>query len=112
MKEEHDSIREGMNDKNYGKQLAMCGFPARTQGTNNNTCMDVFRYSPGYFPPLFLWMKQIMRRIRIRRAMAHMRPMNHPCVAISTCRLATAGTGESNTLCDQAAFSQWESGDH
>jgi len=48
-------------------------------------------YPPGYFPPLFLWMKQMMRRIRMSRAMAHMRPMNHPWVAMSTCLLATAG---------------------
>lgn len=48
-------------------------------------------HSPGYFPPLFRWMKQMMSRIKMSRAMAHMRPMNHPWVAMSTCLLATAG---------------------
>lgn len=35
-------------------------------------------------------MKQIISRIKMSRAMAHMRPMNHPWVAMSTCLLATA----------------------
>ena len=45
---------------------------------------------PGYLPPLFLLMKHTMRRTRMRRAMAHISPMNHPWVAMSTCRLGTA----------------------
>lgn len=63
--------------------------------------------SPGYFPPLFLWMKQIMRRIRMSRAMAHMRPMNHPWVAMSTCRLVTAGQRwRDNAIFANAIFLQ------
>lgn len=55
--------------------------------------------SPGYFPPLFLWMKQMMRRIKMSSAIAHIRPMNHPCVAMSTCLLATAGgEGEEDSV--------------
>lgn len=48
---------------------------------------------PGYLPPLFLLMKHTMRRTKIRRAMAHIRPINHPWVAMSTWRLGTAGDG-------------------
>lgn len=48
-------------------------------------------FLPGYLPPLFLLMKQTISKIKIRRATAHIRPMNQPCVAISTCRLAIAG---------------------
>lgn len=33
---------------------------------------------PGYFPPLFLLMKHTMRRTKMRSAMAHISPMNHP----------------------------------
>lgn len=35
-------------------------------------------------------MKHTMRRTKMRRAMAHISPMNHPWVAMSTCRLGTA----------------------
>lgn len=49
---------------------------------------------PGYLPPLFLLMKQIMRRTKMRRAMAHIRPINHPWVAMSTWRLGTAADGD------------------
>lgn len=49
---------------------------------------------PGYLPPLFLLMKQTMRSTRISRAMAHISPMNQPCVAMSICRLGTAGNAE------------------
>lgn len=45
---------------------------------------------PGYLPPLFLLMKHTMRRTKMRRAMAHINPINHPWVAMSTCRLGTA----------------------
>lgn len=54
-------------------------------------------YLPGYLPPLFLWMKQMIRRIKMSNAMAHIRPMNHPWVAISTCLLATA-SGERGRI--------------
>lgn len=70
---------------------------------NIRTIKDLYQcqlclHSPGYFPPLFRWMKQIISRIKMSRAMAHMRPMNHPWVAMSTCLLATAGQGgESET---------------
>lgn len=46
---------------------------------------------PGYLPPLFLLMKHTMRRTKMRRAMAHISPINQPWVAMSTCRLGTAG---------------------
>lgn len=45
---------------------------------------------PGYLPPLFLLMKHTMRRTKMRRAMAHISPINQPWVAMSTCRLGTA----------------------
>lgn len=41
-------------------------------------------FIPGYFPPLLLLIKQTMSRMRMRSAMAHMSPMNQPCVAMST----------------------------
>lgn len=53
---------------------------------------------PGYLPPLFLLMKHTMSRTRMRRAMAHMRPMNQPCVAMSTCLLAMAVEVNSTQL--------------
>lgn len=34
----------------------------------------------------------------MRRAMAHMRPMNQPCVAMSTCLLAMAVEGNDTQL--------------
>lgn len=49
------------------------------------------RALPGYLPPLFLLMKHTMSRTKMRSAMAHISPMNHPWVAMSTCRLAAAG---------------------
>lgn len=49
---------------------------------------------PGYLPPLFLLMKHTMRRTKMRRAMAHISPINQPWVAMSTCRLGTAGHTE------------------
>lgn len=48
---------------------------------------------PGYLPPLFLLMKHTIRSTKMRRAMAHIRPINHPWVAMSTWRLGTAGDG-------------------
>lgn len=45
---------------------------------------------PGYLPPLFLLMKHTMRSTKMRRAMAHISPINQPWVAMSTCRLGAA----------------------
>lgn len=36
------------------------------------------RAQPGYLPPLFLLMKHTMSRTKMRSAMAHISPMNHP----------------------------------
>lgn len=60
---------------------------------------------PGYLPPLFLLMKQTISKIKMRRATAHIRPMNQPWVAISTCRLAIA-TKQSNGLSGNRLTSQ------
>lgn len=46
---------------------------------------------PGYLPPLFLLMKHTMSKTKMRRAIAHISPMNQPWVAMSTWRLAAAG---------------------
>lgn len=40
---------------------------------------------PGYFPPRLLLMKKTMSMMRTRRAIAHIKPMNQPCVTMSTC---------------------------
>lgn len=76
-------------------------------GITNNTELQLIMFAcwclclPGYFPPLFLWMKQMMRRIRMSRAMAHMRPMNHPWVAMSTCLLTIAVQKKANLKSSQ-----------
>ena len=41
----------------------------------------VFKYKPGYFPPLFLLMRQTMIRTRSRNIIAHIIPMNQPADA-------------------------------
>lgn len=58
------------------------------------------RAQPGYLPPLFLLMKHTMSRTKMRSAMAHISPMNHPWVAMSTCRLAAAG-GNTEGVCQR-----------
>lgn len=40
--------------------------------------------APGYFPPRLLLMKKTMSMMRTRRAIAHIKPMNQPCVTMST----------------------------
>lgn len=45
----------------------------------------VISIAPGYFPPRLLLMKKTMSMIRTRRATAHIKPMNQPCVTMSTC---------------------------
>lgn len=69
---------------------------------NFNLC-----FLPGYLPPLFLLMKQTISKIRIRRATAHIRPMNQPWVAISTCRLAIAGK-QVNGVSASGLRRRWE----
>lgn len=43
---------------------------------------------PEYFPPLFLLTKQAINTMSVRRAMAHIRPMNQPWVDIPPPSLA------------------------
>ncbi len=50
----------------------------------------LYIHLPGYLPPLFLFIKQTMRSTRISKAMAHISPINQPCVAMSTCLLVMA----------------------
>lgn len=40
---------------------------------------------PGYFPPRVFLMKKTVSMMRTKSAMAHIKPMNHPCVTMSTC---------------------------
>lgn len=39
---------------------------------------------PEYFPPLFLFTKQIVNNISVRRAIAHISPINQPWVEMSS----------------------------
>lgn len=48
----------------------------------------VCEYPPEYFPPLFLLTKQAIKTMSVRRAMAHIRPINQPCVDIPWWTLA------------------------
>lgn len=54
----------------------------------------LYIHLPGYLPPLFLFIKQTMRSTRISKAMAHISPINQPCVAMSTCLLVIAAKKE------------------
>lgn len=48
---------------------------------------------PEYFPPLFLFTKQAMSTMSVRRAMAHISPMNQPWVEIPPWTLARPAEG-------------------
>lgn len=58
--------------------------------------LQVWCFLPGYFPPRLLLMKQTMRRMRMIRAMPHIRPMNQPLVAMSTWSMYAAHTHTRN----------------
>lgn len=51
-------------------------------------CALVSEHLPEYFPPLFLLTKQAINTMSVRRAMAHIRPMNQPWVDIPPWMLA------------------------
>lgn len=50
--------------------------------------MLVREHLPEYFPPLFLLTKQAINTMSVRRAMAHIRPINQPWVDIPPWMLA------------------------
>ena len=51
-------------------------------------CVLVSECLPEYFPPLFLLTKQAINTMSVRRAMAHIRPINQPWVDIPPWMLA------------------------
>ena len=63
---------------------------------------------PGYFPPLFLLMTQMMIRMRSKIAMATIIPMNQPAVAISClCSPVKKSTNEKSVLSQVIITDQW-----
>lgn len=53
---------------------------------------------PGYFPPRVFLMKKTVSMMRTKSAMAHIKPMNHPCVTMSTCSRVYSAHKYTETL--------------